>query len=693
MARVRLPSGTAAIVPGLLAAAAFVAMAASEGGYPATTWYPGALFLLGLLVATALGLRPLLAELPRPTRLALALLTAYVLWSFASIGWAEVRGDAWDGANRGLLYLIVFAIFTIPDWRPRTAAIVAGAYSVAIAAVAAVVLLQTAGSADPALDLIQGRFVPPTGYQNATAALLLGAFWIALLLASRRETPWPLRGLFLASGGLLLEVAILPQSRGASIVFPIALVAYLILVPGRMRTLIALAPIIAAALLAAPPLLDVYEVATASGDLTGAFDQAANAVLLSCIGLLLAGTLIGLVDSRLNVSERATRRSEKAAIAAILAVGAALSVVALQETGQPIEWAEDRWENFKSGYTDEQFDSSRFAGDLGNNRYDFWRVSLDKSFSDSIVTGAGADNFPADYLRERRSPEEPRFPHSLPIQILAQTGLIGSLVFVGFLLAAGTGAVRATRRLAPQGFARALAGALGVGFFYWFGHGAADWFWAFPAVTAAAFAWLAIAGRMLHHEGPAEEDASGRLESTRPGPSGPRGARLVVSLAGAALVAAAAASFLLPFASARDLQRAAEISAADPDGAYSRLDRARSLNFLSARPDLLAGSIASRMGDMELASEYFSAALERDPTSWYALLSRGAISSEAGDRGSALDDLRAAGRLNPSDGLIAESLDRVRRGGALSLGDVQRDLLDRICSRIGRTETTSYCPR
>ena len=39
------------------------------------------------------------------------------LWSFLSIVWAQARGDAWDGANRALLYLTVFALFALLPWR------------------------------------------------------------------------------------------------------------------------------------------------------------------------------------------------------------------------------------------------------------------------------------------------------------------------------------------------------------------------------------------------------------------------------------------------------------------------------------------------------------------------------------------------------------------------------------------------
>ena len=43
--------------------------------------------------------------------IALACLAAYTVLSFLSILWARVPADAWEGANRTLLYLAVFALF------------------------------------------------------------------------------------------------------------------------------------------------------------------------------------------------------------------------------------------------------------------------------------------------------------------------------------------------------------------------------------------------------------------------------------------------------------------------------------------------------------------------------------------------------------------------------------------------------
>ena len=175
------------LLAGLLAVGVFVAWAASEGGFFDTAWYPGTLFLLGLLAAVVYAYRIEIACVSRPLLIAAALLAAFTLWSFLSITWADAKGDAWDGANRTMLYLIVFALFALPRWRARSAAATLGVLSLGLAVVAAATVLGAAGSDDPALRFIGARLVEPTGYANATAALFALAFWPALPSPHGRE--------------------------------------------------------------------------------------------------------------------------------------------------------------------------------------------------------------------------------------------------------------------------------------------------------------------------------------------------------------------------------------------------------------------------------------------------------------------------------------------------------------------------
>lgn len=688
------------LIPGLLAIGVFAVWSELEGGFDPTAWYPGTLFLLGALLATGLALRHRGAPLPRATVVAAGLLAGFTLWSFLSITWADVPGDAWDGANRTLLYLIVFMLFALPGWRAGPAATLFGLYAVAIGVVAALTVLELVSAAEPAELFIGGRLIEPTGYQNAVSALLIGGLWPALLLSSRREVPWLLRGLFMAIAGLLLQVALLPQSRGMLLVLPLALLLLFAIVPSRLRTLSVVVPVALGTLLTAPRLLDVYDAVPAGAGANGALNRAAIAIGLSFLALFAVGSALALLDRRFRLPSRTRAMAGRAALGLACLAALAGVVAGVAAIGNPIDWADERLTDFKGGY-DDSFEGNRFSGDLGSNRYDFWRVGIGTSFADSPLTGAGADNFATDYLLERRSDEEPRYPHSLPVRVLAGTGLVGALLLGGFLIAAVVGAAGRLRR-EPPGLSRALGATALVAVAYWFMHSSGDWLWSFPAVTAPAFAWLGMAGTIAPtrarpraapgHE--REEPSGSRAASTAAAGSARRpalaGSPAVLALA-VVLCLVAAASLLAPWLSARYVDGASSSWIADPEGAYAQLDRARTLNPLSARPDLVGGAIAARYEDLPRADGYFRDALGREPRNWYALLELGVSAAQAGDPDQAGVLLGRARALNPRDPLIRQSARRVAAGRVITLSQVDQGLMGRVCQRLGRTDGTASC--
>ena len=149
------------------------------------------------------------------------------------------------------------------------------------------------------------------------------------------------------------------------------------------------------------------------------------------------------------------------------------------------------WDTFKGGYGADSTSGSRLISGLGSNRYDFYRVALDEFLAHPLV-GIGADNFQQQYLAHGRSEETPRYPHSVELRTLAQTGLVGALlalVGLGAALLAGARAPCA----APIRSCRAVAAAALAGFAYWVVHGSFDWFWEFAGLGAPAFALLGLA--------------------------------------------------------------------------------------------------------------------------------------------------------------------------------------------------------
>jgi hypothetical protein len=653
-ARVR---GAVLMLPGAACVAVFLVWAADQGGYPPTVWYGGALFVAALLVTLVFAQGTVFLGPPRLTWWAIGSLAAFTAWSFLSISWAAAKGDAWDGSNRTLLYLLVYALFARWPWRPGGAAALLGLQAAGVVTVGLLTLHEVAGSSHPESFFIGSRLSDPLGYPNATAALFLMAFWPAVFLASYRGFPSLLRGVFLGIATALLEVSIIPQSRGALLSLPVVAALYLVLVPGRLRSVLHLALAGGATALALHPLLEVYRTGARGGDLAGAAGRARNTVLFSLLVLTAVGTGVALLDRRLNVSPRIVSSANRA-LGGLAVVGALAGVAVVLAIGSPGEHAHNVWHQFKS--PEPTASSTHFVG-LGSNRYDFYRVSL-LILERRPIGGAGADNFGIEYLRDRRSDEQPLYTHSVEMRLLAHTGLVGTGLFAAFLVAALLAAWRS--RSNGELLKRGTAAAATVAFGYWFVHGSGDWLWEFPALGAAAFAWLGLAAGLDRRPAAAAPERS-------------RAARRAVTGLSSVAALGVALTLALPWIAAREVDYAARSWRADPKSAFDALGRARQLNPLSDLPDLIAGAIAGRLGDYAKGRAGYARAIERNPDNWYSRLELGVVYGIQHDYPAALRELRQAQALNPREPLIAFALRRVQRHRPVKPAAVDRIMLDR----------------
>ena len=679
----RLRSEGVVLVPALLAVGLFVYWGEHGGGYEPTTWEPSALLVLGLLVATVAGLGlERVRGMARPLKLALGLLAAYVAFSYLSIAWAQAQGDALDGSNRALLYLLLFALFALLPWRDWTALVTLSAFALGIGTVA-VVTLARLGSASQIPLLFNGaRLEAPVGYINGSAALLLAAAVLAIALAARRELPVLLRGLLLALAAAALQLSVLCESRGWLFALPIVLVLALVVTPGRSRLRLALwaLPPIAGAALALPALLDVFEqadkaptFAATTRALVRTSAHAANVALLLCAGVLAVGLAIAALDRRTTVSPRVARGANRAGAA--VAIAAALAAIAaglVLTHGRPDRKIADYW-NRSQSYQATTPGASRFAA-VGSNRPDFWRVAL-TAFADHPLGGLGQDNWSAYYLRERRSDEQPRWTHSLELRLLAHTGIVGFLLFAGFLAAALTAALGGRRRAGPA--ASAVAAIALLPLVVWLVHGSVDWFWEIPALSGPALAFLALGGASMRQVSAA----------AAPAPARPRRRQAALAVALGAIALLAAAAIALPYLAELEVGAASSGWPSDPAGAFARLDRAARLNPLSSRPRLVGGVIALELGRARVAQGQFAQALARDDGDWFASFGQGLAASALGERARARAAYERARSLDPAEPLVAEALARVDGREPLTareaFGTLRRDV-QRLSGRIGR---------
>jgi hypothetical protein len=685
-------------VPALAGLVLFIVWDTSQAGFPVTHWAPGGLILLALLGLTLAIVGPGLRQAPLAVKVALAALAAYTALSFLSILWAEVPGVAWEGANRTLLYLLVFALFAGWSQHGESAALLLVFWVLAMIGLALFTWFHLDAASPSALRgmIPEGRLDYPSGYPNASAAQWLMAFWPALLLARSERLNWGLRGLLAGGAVLLAEVALLSQSRGSFYSVPVMLVLVFALLPGRVRTFALLVPVAAGIGAATPSLLHVGD-NLSSGAVRPSLVHTAFAVALAAAAAVAAVVALGAaLESRAGLSE-GTRRGVRRGVTAA-AIAALLLVVGggLVAAGNPVTRVRHAWDSFKGGYGGPS-SGSRLVGGLGSNRYDFYRVALDE-FVHHPVLGIGADNFAQQYLAHGRSEETPHYPHSVELRVLAETGLLGALIaLVGFgaSLMAGARAVRG-----PDPLAGTVAAAALSGFAYWVVHGSFDWFWEFAGLGAPAFALLGLAcalaprprarvpgkeplseGRPVPAQerlGPAETRAPGqeRAPSASARPRRRMGpVRALGAVAGGIVVLAAVCSLAAPWLSQLEVQSAAGIWTRAPATAYARLREASNLNPLSDEAFLVAGSIALRYGDLARADHEFALALGRTPGDAYATLERGAIASSRGEQRRGLSLLSAAQRLNPRDPLTRQALALARAGKRVDVGELNRVIL------------------
>jgi O-antigen ligase len=653
----RLVAANPALAPCLLTVIAIVALAASDGGFYPTAWYAAGLFFLGLLAVTLLALgRP--RGLPWPAVAALALFAAYTAWTYCSIAWADDQGAAWDGANRTATYLVVLALFALWPAERRGATLLLGALGLGIAGLGLVELLRANASATPADWFVGARLAGPAGYINANVAMWTVALFPCVFLATRRELPAPLRGASLAGAGVLASLALMGQSRGWALALPLGVVFYLVLVPGRIRSLLALAAVAAGTLAVSGPVLAVHDELTPGG-LDELLADATVAILTMAIVLFFAGTAAALVDRGLKPESRPARLASRAITG--LAAVAAVAALAIALASDPVDRVSDAWGEFKQGEDEADVGASRF-GTAGTNRYDFWSVAWEV-FREKPLRGVGVENFQAEYLRRGESFEQPRYAHSLELGVLAQTGLVGALLLAAALLAALVAAALALRRL-PGAAERACAAAAVAVFAYWLLHASVDWLWEFPAVTVPALAMLGLAGALAPREKRAE-------------PATTTWSRIAPALVVAPALLALGVSLALPWLAERHIARAADTWRTEPEAALERLDRAAALNPLATRAQLTEATIALRLDRIPRAERALREALERQPDNAYALLELGLIAASRGDRREARALLRRTLESNPRDVVVREVLGELRRGRRIDLEEVNDEIVTR----------------
>lgn len=607
-----------------------VVWAIRTGGYQPDVWYPGVLVVAACL-AVAIISTPL-ARLTSGARIALAALAAYAAWSFLSVTWAEDAADALEGSNRTLLYLLCFALFALLPWRTSSAVLVIAAFVVGVTVLGLGIMVRLATSSFPS-DWFSGtRLSAPLGYQNANAAFWTIAAIPALLGAASRRVPRWLRAVLLGSTGLLLHLAVLSQSRGWLLTLPISLAVVVALHPDRRHLGVAAAVVAAVSLLAVPALVAVYR---SEGQASApAVNGAARVSLVATLALVAVGLLLTRIESRLSADAR--RPWAGAALVAVMVVGLGGAIVMATRVS-----------------------TTTHFGDEGSDRSELWRVSL-RLAADHPLTGLGQDNFGDPFLVQRRTDVASRWTHSFYLRLLVHTGMIGTLLFGVFVVAALVAAIG--RGANPEAESRIVVLAALAPSLVWLLHGAVDWLWEFPVLSGAALAFLGLAVSVAH-------------AGEEPGEVGPN--RRVGRAWRAAGVVSVVVLGTVPtpqYLVSREVALASERWEAQPGQAMARLARAKSEDGRSARPDVTAGLIAIGTGDLSDARARFGSAIDREPSDWFPNFAMGLVATELGDRTTARAALERARRLNPREVVVLMALTRLGSADPLTFSTWRGEL-------------------
>ena len=434
---------------------------------------------------------------------------------------------------------------------------------------------------------------------------------------------------------LVLLTAALTYSRGAIIAYAVALVVVVGAGPARLPRLavglgvpVALSPAMIVAF--GRDDLSSSEVALSAREDDGLI--LAVVLIATLVALALAGRRLIALESRLDwTSARSHRVWRGLGLAAVAALLLGVTVLALSEPG-----ISDRLDEFsdpqgRSGNTPERLISSN-----GSNRYIWWQEAAG-AFSDEPLAGWGAGSFPILHYLYRRYEAPVRSAHSLPLQLLAETGVVGALLGLGGLGLLGLAGVRQLRR--SEGIERSVRLALLASAGLWAVHSLYDWDWEIPAVTLPALISLGVAAVPVPSAGPRATPALGRGVATA-----------VAAAAAATAALALAVSALLPALSEGERVDALKVAAAPApalDEARDTARQAHDLNPLGVGPLFAQASIAIAGADLPAAVRYLEQASRTQPENWQVWVRLVGLRVQLGDRRGAREALRRASETNP----------------------------------------------
>jgi hypothetical protein len=626
-ARLRAPRSQAALLYALVAACAYAVFAHGAIGLPEEPRLQIGLALIAIVAAVGWLLSGTL-QLRAPTSawVGVGLLALFAVWCGVTLLWSVTPDNTWAHVNRAFSYTLVVALAiatgsTVPRAIERLAV---GWLVVAVACA----LYALGGKVIPGVQLLGidfnhtaqlSRLRAPLQYWNALGLVCVLACPIAMWLATDKALTARRRLFALAALFTLLLCLGMTYSRGGLLALVIALGVITALGGARLRGL----AVFGVAVLATVP---VFVVAFTRPALKGlgvplgariSDGLLLGAVIAGClVALLAAGWAMVRLERRMTWSPRRTRLVARGLWSAAGIVALLYLVVIVSAPGGPGGVAQRAWDSFTTTKQDNVSDPTRIASATSGNRWVWWKEAAG-AWSARPLEGWGAGSFPVTHKLYRQVELGVAQPHSVPLQFLAETGLVGALLALGglgFLLLTALDRVRRMNR----GRERDVAVALFAGAVAWLVHSFVDWDWDIPAVTVPALMFLGVLVALP------QEARMGVTHVPAQRPVGLRGAALAVTclLLGLAIISSGlpaladskAGSALVVSTNANDAER---------ERATVRAELAARLDPTAVRALFAASSLAEGRGRLVDARKDLLQAVDRQPYSaaaWSRLL-------------------------------------------------------------------------
>jgi hypothetical protein len=595
--------------------------------------------LLGALV----GVMPL-QRFTRLAWVAAGLFSAFVLWTLIASSWSSSDERTIADVGRIASYLGFFVLGLCALRRDTVRPVVAGMAAAFGLISLLAVLSRLYPGAFPTDQITQffgsgnsPRLNYPLNYASGDGNFI--ALGLPLLLAvSTRSRTLAAQALAAAAIPVAVLALVMTASRGGVLTAIVGIAIFYALAPDRLPKLATGLVTAAGSVALIGGLLHRHDLreGLSTSLAVSQRHQMTLLVVLVCAGVALIQMAVGLA-ARYAVRPSPFRinrqRAAQLTLAAILVV-----VIAGVAAGIPGK-LEHQWNVFKetsvtgvvSGNT-----LSRLGTLSGSHRYQYW-VTAVHAFEHKPIDGIGPGTYEFYWAQHGPFYEFIRNAHSLYLETLAETGIIGFLPIIGFLLTVLiVGVVRSLRAPPLARVSVAAATAMFAAFLVSAGY---DWMW---QLSCAPIAALLLGAAIVSYRSP-ETQGTWSDRARRQARWATRGALSISAIAAVVAIA-------IPFAMTSAIRSSqAEVSSHNLKAALSDALTAQSLEPYAATPRLQEALVYEQAHDFAAAQTAVVSASAREPLNWRIWLVRSRIEAENGRAAQAVRDYKHAHVLDPLD--------------------------------------------